>query len=957
MAFQSDFSRGTRGWRGLAYGSGLAEGAGWKGGNCLRLVQPADKPAINVTCEPFAVMPGRRYQVSARVRLIHPQRAGYKVTVDWLDAAGQHIAYSNDWTGNALGADWDLHTAFVTAPAEARRALIILGVTSGAEMLFDAIRVDRISDAIDVRTFGADHPMPQVGQRVILKAVVVNRSGEPLRTVRGVFRCGSEALPAQAAPQTDGSVELLATWRPKEPGAVRMSLEVTASGVPRSKTACRIRVCARTLRDMSLSSGWGRLTALSDLHGGVGLRLSVSGVTRALLPGPVWLQLAEQGELAPLQLTWRKSGADLVGVVRHEALKGELRLRSAGNGWFDASLMLQAKRPVSLYGLLFPRVHASGPHRSALLPGLEYLTASEMSSGLDSCSADCADRYLPHPFKMTLPLAAIERDGYAVGLTYTPISRTEAPAPSPVFAVPDRLMASAGGLMALIWPSVGPQRTENSLKPESPLPMKTGARFTVSCGLFVLPASDDVSRILPVVMRRMPAPTPDPVGDTDDRWHQSVADTRWAWDQEKLGWRREAHHTQWVRDPAICAALLNYALNRPGPEASTYTEQAMSVLAQVTDNWTNPGAAGPATLLQLGKAEHAVYTLFADPVPWLRSQQPDGSWVFRPRAPQEVGLGREGATDLGICAEPARHLLDIALNSGRSDALDAGIKAIAFMRQRFRRPAGGETWEVPLHAPNLRAAALACDCGVFAWQMTGKPEHLEFARYWATTGLPFIYGWQAPDRPGLRYATVSVFGATFFTMPWFGKPVQWVGLVYADALRRLARYDASLPWLKIAEGILFSAIHQCDLARRPEAGCPWPGALPDSYDVVKNVVNAAWIGPWQIIDQLAETSGAPVLSRLAHRTNGQWITLLSALPVTRWDVTGEGSRIELHGRTGSSFGLLMRGVPEPAAVRWNGKRLARTPQGIGWSWHETVSSIAVNLTAQRAQGRLEIDWQ
>jgi hypothetical protein len=59
-----------------------------------------------------------------------------------------------------------------------------------------------------------------------------------------------------------------------------------------------------------------------------------------------------------------------------------------------------------------------------------------------------------------------------------------------------------------------------------------------------------------------------------------------------------------------------------------------------------------------------------------------------------------------------------------------------------------------------------------------------------------------------------------------GLPVQWCGLVYADALYELWELDQSGPWKQLADGITASGIQQTvpldgDPARR--------GLLPDSY--------------------------------------------------------------------------------------------------------------------------------
>jgi hypothetical protein len=41
-----------------------------------------------------------------------------------------------------------------------------------------------------------------------------------------------------------------------------------------------------------------------------------------------------------------------------------------------------------------------------------------------------------------------------------------------------------------------------------------------------------------------------------------------------------------------------------------------------------------------------------------------------------------------------------------------------------------------------------------------------------------------------------------------GLPVQWCGLVYADALYRLVRDDPKGPWKQLADGITLSGIQQ-----------------------------------------------------------------------------------------------------------------------------------------------------
>ena len=71
--------------------------------------------------------------------------------------------------------------------------------------------------------------------------------------------------------------------------------------------------------------------------------------------------------------------------------------------------------------------------------------------------------------------------------------------------------------------------------------------------------------------------------------------------------------------------------------------------------------------------------------------------------------------------------------------------------------------------------------------LTGYGDYLQQARYWAWTGVPFVYLVNPANQNIGTYATIPVYGATNWISPvWFGLPVQWCGLAYADALYRLA---------------------------------------------------------------------------------------------------------------------------------------------------------------------------
>ena len=145
---------------------------------------------------------------------------------------------------------------------------------------------------------------------------------------------------------------------------------------------------------------------------------------------------------------------------------------------------------------------------------------------------------------------------------------------------------------------------------------------------------------------------------------------------------------------------------------------------------------------------------------------------------------------------------------------------------------GVQTCALPI-LPDVLAAADAVDAFLEAYRFSGEDRWLRDAVVWARRGLPFIYLWDDPEKPFLAGASIPVFGATWHRGSWFGRPVQWNGLRYANALLSLAEFDQGYPWPRIAEMILRSAIHQQapegeDVALWPDnisaidsARCPW----------------------------------------------------------------------------------------------------------------------------------------
>ena len=191
----------------------------------------------------------------------------------------------------------------------------------------------------------------------------------------------------------------------------------------------------------------------------------------------------------------------------------------------------------------------------------------------------------------------------------------------------------------------------------------------------------------------------------------------------------------------------------------------------------------------------------------IATQESDGSWRWHPTNEKTAILGKAGEAVLGTCAESALLLLKHARITGNKTSREAGLKALEFMKQ-FSLPRGAQMWECPMYQPDVLAAAHAIGAYVEAFELTQEKAHFKRATYWAETALPFLYHWHLPDRPGMHFASIPVFGTTFYTHPWFGVPVQWNGLVLAYHLLRLNQHTEDERWHQIAEGITVSAMYQ-----------------------------------------------------------------------------------------------------------------------------------------------------
>src|SRR6266567_3140504 len=227
----------------------------------------------------------------------------------------------------------------------------------------------------------------------------------------------------------------------------------------------------------------------------------------------------------------------------------------------------------------------------------------------------------------------------------------------------------------------------------------------------------------------------------------------------------------------------------------------------------------------------------------LQSFDPDGSVRYHARD-GGLDLGKTHFTNeaSGLTSGSVESLLEAAGFSGDRKLLEAALDRLRAM-DKFRNgvPRGAQTWECPLHTPDILASAHLVGAYTLGYELSGETEFLDQARYWAWTGVPFVYLVNPTAGPIGPYGTIAVFGATHWQAPvWMGLPVQWCGLVYADALYRLQRFDTSGPWKQLADGITASGVQQsCPVGSNAQR----QGLLPDSFQLRPQIRNDAAINP------------------------------------------------------------------------------------------------------------------
>jgi hypothetical protein len=685
-----------------------------------------------------------------------------------------------------------------------------------------------------------------------------------------------------------------------------------------------------------------------------------------------------------LRVSRLKATADALLLQGHAAGQPvTVRIRhGAQAGHYEVEAHLLAETALGLRHFGGPKVRAGdggfGARKDfAIFPGLEYLEGPEHSSSERDLVFPLSWREVPAPHKVAAPLMAVQGGGHLVGVLWdmhqawmpgrrTPAAHFLAPALDTVRDYVD---------LGLFVPGVGEELAENSQRARRAVPMQAGEHAGVQYTLVLDRASDHAETPLfrsghtgALALRAfehyfnrfgLPEPSAAPRDWAAEKALSVDAYLDAVWEEEPPGWR---HCHTWPGGAFPGHAVPQLLALRDGlapGQAAAVEGRVERVLGRVLSErgasflWSNAGChiAQGELPFWWGHVPEALSGMIAH-ARGVAAGRENGLWVWRPQSEKYAGLGKAGDHTLGQAAAPAHLMLRAARMSGDAALAGEALEALKQLEQ-YAVPRGAQMWECPLYQPDILASAYAVRAYCEAYRLTGDAAHLDRARYWAWTGLPFLYLWNWETHPTQRYNVISVIGSTFHTHSWIGLPVVWCGLVYAYAIQDLAQYDDSLAWRQIARGITVSAMHQ----QYTEG--PNRGTYPDSWHMVENAPKPADIGPENILMNGLRLEGhsPEIRHRWVQPRVGARVAVNSAADIDVAEVDAEGAlRLGLSGAAGFPVHTLLAPVARPEAVSGAGTEVADSAAlaavAEGWLYSEAIQGMV--LKTVMGEGTVEV---
>jgi len=591
----------------------------------------------------------------------------------------------------------------------------------------------------------------------------------------------------------------------------------------------------------------------------------------------------------------------------------------------------------------------------AIFPGLEWLVGDEISSSELDIAPPYNIRHTPHPYKVTIPVMAVEYQKHVLGLVWNPLEKWDGKNmyPSARFCSPNWIAGQDNHQMGLFLPSIPEWVKENG--DEAIVPYKIGPGTILSLSSYIL--AEYPQKPLFACLRYFDIMGKPTLQEKPISYEEEVELSKYAymesglWDPKAMGW---GHVYTWKPAPYqfnILSLWIYSMLTKDATQKARTKERARLVYNYILDE-QGPQSIEERLAFRMGSIESSMQGMGNRMRGIASSQKKDGSWRFMPDAQRKV-LGKPGAEEVGLTAPNAALLLKYARMTGNKEALEKGLKAIESI-EKFTVPRAAQTWECPVHSPDIYASALAINAHIEAYRITKEKKYLDRAVYWAYTGLPFVYFWTAPDRPVMKYATIPIFGASFFTGSWFGVPVQWNGLAYAYALQHLWEYDRSFDWKTVAEGIVISAMIQQEKDGKAK------GCYTDNWNLMGDIkCSGCLINPELIITNVYTLLGEdPDVRTTIIEKNGAKVYLNTGGKIEDAKIDDRSLRFYLSYPKDETSYSVIAGIAKPEEVLKDGTALkyAQDLEAVaeGWKYGDFDSYTYIKIVHSKPKVEIAV---
>ena len=563
---------------------------------------------------------------------------------------------------------------------------------------------------------------------------------------------------------------------------------------------------------------------------------------------------------------------------------------------------------------LFPGLGTFGQSKyQGLLAGVEYLCDEPSSSDADIATPQHIRR-VPDPLKITFPLVAIANNGNYIGVIWEPSNMVAA-----TFDSPDRIYNSGAHVMALSAPAVGDLRFENELFAHSPFRLEANSPLKVS--MMIIGGSG--KSVVPAVKQYVDIKGLPDLPEFEGGLDAAVNLLAHGWMDSEINHDGLFRHAVWGDSfgptvAADAAMFIDWLAIRTRDDKlrarlDLAEKQALSriPLAQPFSSAVSHVRL-PSPPLLFGRTYEYVRHRHNDALRQLGGFDEKGIKLYRP-----------GRTDYsrthfakhanGLSGRAVAGILEAASLSADKELIDKALELLDKQTVLYSDtvPRGAQTWEIPLHTPDIMASAHMIKAYTLGYIISGKEKYLEQARYWAWTGVPFVYLYPPTSEQVGLYTTIAVLGATNWKAPlWIGRPVQWCGLVYCSALHLLSDYDPKGPWQKIARGITTAGMQMS-----------WPvtdekrqGLLPDIFELQQQISAGPAINPGTVQAHVPELYGKGKIYDMKKLRNRGWFIhapcAISDLREDKRSVT-----FTVGGWGGKQYFVLISGIEkEPSEV-------------------------------------------